>query len=86
MRHLELGDIHAFVNLDVRANIDAKRFGSFRHGLHVALKYRLVDDHARRRQNVFGHVAEIAATNEGFELCVRKPGGTRFRGPNLGGR
>ena len=65
-------DIHALVNLDVRPHVNARRLAVVRHGLDVLLEQVEIDDHARRGQNVLGHVAKVAARDAGLELRDRE--------------
>jgi hypothetical protein len=77
--------VHALVDLDVRANVDAGGLRVVRHGLHVLLKQVEIDDHRGRGQNVLGDIAEIAPGNARVELRIRIIAACGFGGPDSGG-
>ena len=62
--------IHTLVNLDVRTNVDAVALGGGSHGAHIPLEHCQIHHHARRRQNVFCHAAEITAGDARFKFGV----------------
>ena len=68
--YLAFGDVHALVDLDVGANVDARCLTVRGHLLDVVLEQIEIDDHAGCRQNIFGDVAEIAASDARFEFRI----------------
>jgi len=60
---LPLADLGALVNLDVRAQLQARGLVMRRHLFEVLLKQGLVQDECRCAQVLFGEAVEVAARN-----------------------